>query len=356
MKRSSACALIVVSLLSAAWQGHAATAYQTAAQESPAALPNSPVPNAADTAAPTSTDKPGAVRGEVTYPDKAPLAGAQLVLTPASGPAIKALTEADGTFVFEQVPPGSFTLQITANDVEPAMTSGTVQPGAALELPELTMRLAVVHTDVTAITQHEAAEREVREEEGQRILKAIPNFLVVYDAEPVPLSTGQKFRLSWRTAVDPMSFGVSAAIAAGEQKTGSYPGFGTGVAGYGRRFGAAVGDGTIGTMLASAVLPTIFHQDPRYYYRGTGSRSSRMMYVLRQAVEQKGDNGRWQFAWSNTLGSVGSALISDTYYPHTGHQWGSETMQLTGLSILSNGIANAMQEFVFGRITSRRSH
>ena len=127
-------------------------------------------------------------------------------------------------------------------------------------------------------------------------------------------------------------------------------------AGYGRRFGAAVGDSTIGTLLASAVLPTVFRQDPRYFYRGTGTRGSRFMYVLKQAVEQKGDNGRWQFAWSNTLGSVGSALISSTYYPKTAHHWGSDTAELTGFSILSTGVANLMEEFVFGGVTSRHAH
>ena len=222
------------------------------------------------------------------------------------------------------------------------------------ELPAVMLRLVTVHTDVTAITEHEAAEREVHAEESQRILKAIPNFMVVYDAEPVPLSSGQKFRLSVRTLADPVTIGVSAAVAGGEQASGAYPGFGRGVRGYARRFGASVGDSTSGMLLSGAILPSLFHQDPRYFYRGTGSRGSRLMYVLKQTVEQKGDNGHWQFAWSNTLGSVGSALISDTYYPRLGHHWGSETGQLFGLSIASTGISNLLQEFVFGRVTSRK--
>jgi hypothetical protein len=243
---------------------------------------------------------------------------------------------------------------VTSRDVEPASTSVTVQPAASLELPAIVMRLEVVHTDVTAVSEHEAAEREVRAEEGQRILKAIPNFMVVYDDEPVALSAGQKFRLSARTLADPVTIGVSAAIAGGEQASNSYPGFGRGVRGYARRFGASVGDSTSGMMLSGAILPTMFHQDPRYFYRGTGSRRSRLMYVLKQTVEQKGDNGHWQFAWSNTLGGVGSALISDTYYPRQGHTWGADTGQLFGLSMVSSGISNLMQEFVFGRVTSRR--
>ena len=261
----------------------------------------------------------------------------------------------DGSFVFEQVPPGAFTLTVTSNDVEPASTSGIVTAAGSLELAPIVMRLAVVHTDVTAVSEHEAAEREVRAEEGQRILKSIPNFMVVYDDEPVALSAGQKLRLSVRTLADPVTIGVAAAIAGGEQASNSYPGFGRGARGYARRFGANVGDSTSGMLLSGAILPTIFRQDPRYFYRGVGSKRSRLTYVLKQTVAQKGDNGRWQFAWSNTLGGVGTALISDTYYPHQpGHAWGSQTGQLFGLSMVSTGISNLMQEFVFGRVTTHR--
>jgi hypothetical protein len=352
MKAPALCTLVVVSLFAVCARGQS-SAGGDATQPSPAALPAAPAANTL-----------GAVRGEVLYPDQSPLPGARLTLTPAnatagvgtstSSTALTTTTETDGSFVFQQVPPGAFTLTVTSGDVEPASTSGTVAAAGSVELPPIVMRLAVVHTDVTAVSEHEAAEREVKAEEGQRILKAIPNFMVVYDDEPVALSAGQKFRLSARTLADPVTIGVSAAIAGGEQASNAYPGFGQGLRGYARRFGASVGDSTSGMLLSGAILPTVFHQDPRYFYRGTGSRGSRLMFVLKQTVEQKGDNGRWQFAWSNTLGGVGSALISDTYYPRQGHQWGSETGQLFGLSVLSSGISNLMQEFVFGHITSRR--
>ena len=351
MKLSPLCTLLVVSLLaSPLWDR--AGAQQV--QPSPAAFPTAPDANAA-----------GAVRGEVMYPDKSPISGAKLTLMPANGmpasgvPAngtpLTTKAELDGSFLFQQVPPGTFTLTITSDDVEPASISVTVAPAQSVELPSIEMRMAVVHTDVTAISERDAAESEVRAEEGQRILKSIPNYMVVYDDEPLPLSSGQKFRLSLRTLADPVTIAVSAAIAGGEQRSNGYPGFGTGVSGYMRRFGASVGDNTSGMLLSGAILPSVFHQDPRYFYRGTGSKASRLVYVLKQTVEQKGDNGHWQFGWSNTLGGVGTALISDTYYPRQpGHQWGSDTGQLFGLSMLSTGVSNLMQEFVFGRVTSRR--
>jgi len=359
VKIFSVCVVAVAVSLFAAGSG-GQTVADTAIQ-APQASTASPANTASDAQAtqpspdpPVSAAATGAVRGEVEYPDNSPIAGAQLVLTPASGSALNATTEIDGTFVFEQVPPGPFTLRVTAGDVQPETVSGTLPPAGAVEMPALTMRLTAVHTDVSAITQHEAAEREVKAEEGQRILKAIPNFMVVYDAEPLPLSARQKFRLSVRTLTDPVTIGISAAVAGGEQASNSYPGFGKGPAGYGKRFGASLADSTTAMLLSGAILPTVFHQDPRYFYRGTGSRKSRFLYVLKQTVEQKGDNGRWQFAWSNTLGAVGSALISDTYYPRQGNHWGSNTGQLFGLSLASTGISNLLQEFVFGRMTTHK--
>ena len=343
--------LVFVSLFAASVCGPATVgADAQPVQPSPAALPTSPAANA-----------PGAVHGEVLYQDRAPIAGARLTLTSANaaatnGPALTTRSEMDGSFLFQQVPPGTFTLTVTSDDVEPASTTVMVASGGAVELPPISMRMAVVHTDVTAVSAHEVAEREVRVEEGQRILKSIPNFMVVYDDEPVPLSAGQKFRLSTRTLADPVTIGVSAVIAGGEQASNSYPGFGRGVRGYARRFGASVGDSTSGMLLSGAIMPTIFRQDPRYFYRGTGSKASRLKFVVKQTVEQKGDNGRWQFAWSNTLGGVATALVSDTYYPRQpGRQWCSQTGQLFGLSMVSTGISNLMQEFVFGRVTTHVS-
>lgn len=345
MNLLSACTLVVVSLLTAAASGQTAADSGTqAVQPSPAVLPNAPAANT-----------PGAVRGEVLYPDQAPIAGAHLTLTPAEGPVLTTTSESDGSFLFQAVPPGKFTLTIAAGDIETASTTGTLPASGATELPPLVMRLSTVHTEVTAMTQQQAAEHEVRTEETQRILRVIPNFLVVYDAEPVPLSGQQKFRLSTRTLLDPVNVGIAAAIAGGEQASNSYPGFGKGYRGYARRFGANMADNVTGMLLTGAVLPTVFHQDPRYFYRGTGSRTSRFMYVLKQTVEQKGDNGHWQFAWSNTLGTVGAAMISDTYYPSRDHNWGAETGQLFGIGIASTGISNLMQEFVFGRVTSRHA-
>src|SRR5580698_1183712 len=94
-----------------------------------------------------------------------------------------------------------------------------------------------------------------------------------------------------------------------------FRGYGQGAQGYAKRFGASYTDGFVGTFLADAVLPSVLHQDPRYFYRGTGSIRSRALYAMASAVICKGDNGRWQPNYSNVLGNLAAAGISNAYYP-----------------------------------------
>ena len=54
-----------------------------------------------------------------------------------------------------------------------------------------------------------------------------------------------------------------------------------------------------GTFIGGAILPSLFKQDPRYFYKGTGSRKSRFFYAIANSVICKGDNGRWQPNYSN---------------------------------------------------------
>lgn len=322
---------------------HGQTAGNPAEAVAPAALPDAPEASVA-----------GTLRGHIVYADGSPVSATEVNVLPSAGSALKAMTDPDGAFAFPSVPAGPFTISAEADAMEPYSGTGVMPAEAALEMPTVTLRIAALVSTVNALTQEQAAEMEVDEQEHQRILGAIPNFLVTYEAEPVPLSSTQKYRLTLRTLFDPANIGVSVLVAGGEQATGSYKGFGGGMAGYGRRFGASFGDGATNILLTDAILPSLLHQDPRYFYKGTGSVRSRLGYVLKQAVEQRGDNGRWQPAWSNTAGDVGSALISNTYYPHQSTSWGKVTGQNFGIAIASQGISNLLQEFVFGRMTTHR--
>ena len=121
-----------------------------------------------------------------------------------------------------------------------------------------------------AMSQQQLAEEQVRQQEKQRIAGVVPNFNVSYNEDAVPLSPRQKLHIAFRSAVDPVTFGVAGLDAARSQIQNEFPGYGQGLQGYGKRWGAAYADNFDGTLLGNAIFPILFRQDPRYFRRGTG--------------------------------------------------------------------------------------
>jgi hypothetical protein len=163
--------------------------------------------------------------------------------------------------------------------------------------------------------EHELAEKQLKREEHQRILGIMPAFNSANAGTAVPLSPSQKFRLAFKSATDPFTFALASVAAGIDQFQDDYHGYGQGVAGYSKRFGASYLDTFNGTMLGNALLPVVFHQDPRYFRKGTGSVKSRLLYAALSTVRCKGDNGRWQPSYSNLLGNLAAGTISNVYYP-----------------------------------------
>ena len=162
---------------------------------------------------------------------------------------------------------------------------------------------------------HAQAERELKQEEQQRMLGIVPAFTAVYNGHAVPLSSGQKFRLALADGVDPFDFATSALDAALEQQGNEFPEYGSGWTGYAKRFGASYADDFDGELWSEGILPSLLHQDPRYFRLGHGGFRRRLGYSLLAAVRCRGDNGNWQFNTSNIGGNLIAGAISNAYYP-----------------------------------------
>jgi hypothetical protein len=206
-------------------------------------------------------------------------------------------------------------------------------------------------TDVeVTLTQHDIAEDQMTAQEKQRVLGVIPNFWVSYVWNAAPLSSGQKFRLAFRDVIDPVSF-LGAAFSAGlEQSENEFAGYGQGAKGYFTRMAALYGDGFTSAFLGGAILPSILHQDPRYFYKGKGSIRSRALYAMSAVVICKGDNGKWQPNYSNVLGNLGSAGISNAYYP-AANRGGELVVENWLIGTGSGAIGNLFQEFLIRKIS-----
>lgn len=182
----------------------------------------------------------------------------------------------------------------------------------------------------------------------------LPNYYVTYEADPAPLPPRLKFQLAWKTLLDPVSLGINAFVAGGEQAVNMYGSYGQGMQGYAKRYGAAYGDFVSGTLIGGALLPVIFKQDPRYYWKGTGTTKSRLRYAVANSVIRKGDNGHWQPNYSSILGSLASSGISNLYYPPEDRNGPGLTFENTAIGIAGSAAANIFQEFVVPKFTPHR--
>ncbi len=154
------------------------------------------------------------------------------------------------------------------------------------------------------------------EPQHSRILGIIPNYRTFPSlANYKPLTSKEKFKIAAEDAFDPGTFVMSAAFAGEGQLTKSEPAFHQGVTGYARYFASAYADFAVADFMTEAVYPTLLHQDPRYFRRGTGSGASRLAYAAGQIFWTRGDSGRKQFNISELAGNATSVAISNAYYP-----------------------------------------
>ena len=263
----------------------------------------------------------------------------------------EATSDSDGQFSFASVAPGSFQLTITAPGFTAQTAAGTLHSGEDYTVPPVALAVGVSSSEVrVSMTPVEMAEAEIKDEEKQRVLGVIPNFYVTYNPAAVPLHPRQKFELAWKLTVDPVNFGITAAIAGIQQAANQFSGYGQGMQGYGKRLGAAYADSVTGTFIGGAILPSLLKQDPRYFYKGTGTRRSRVFYAIANAVICKGDNGHWQANYSAVLGSLAAGGISNLYYPESDRDV-AVTFENTLIGIGANAANNILQEFVIRKLT-----
>jgi hypothetical protein len=295
------------------------------------------------------------INGTIVDQSGATVAGARITIFPADrSPNLEVLSGNDGEFFFPRVVPGPFKLTITSSGFAPKTISGLLHAGEIQNIPQIALDVASALTEVdVGVSRIEIAEEQIKVEEQQRVLGIVPNFYVSYVPNAVPLTSKQKFKLAARSVVDPFSFLVAAASAGVEQAQDHFLEYGQGAQGYAKRFGANYGDIVSSTFIGGAIFPSLLKQDPRYFYKGTGSTQSRIMYAIANSVICKGDNGHWQPGYSNILGSLAAGGISNLYYPSDDRNGAELTFENAALGIGSSAITNLLQEFVMRRFTPK---
>jgi len=312
---------------------------------------------AASPALSQNASTPGIVSGTIVDDTGAGVSGAKIALSHDAQPSpAETFAAADGQFAFTNVPPGPFRLAVSAPGFADQSVSGLVVAGEPLKLPSIRLTLAAgtVTVDVVPLTRVEIAELQIKEQEQQRVFGVVPNFFVSYVADAVPLTTNQKFELSWKAHLDPVQFAFVAAVAGVQQKRNDFAGFGDGAKGYAKRYAAAYANVWTSSIMTQVLLPSLFKQDPRYFfYSGDGGWGSRLGYAASRAFIRRGDNGNWQPSYSGVLGSFAAGAMSNLYYPAEDRGGIALTLANTGLGIGQSVVAHVVQEFLFKKLTSR---
>jgi len=293
----------------------------------------------------------GSVHGTVVDRDGSVYEGATVQLTQAGASARTVTTDNSGHFQFREVQAGVFLLTVSSSGFGTQTVTGVLHAGESYEAKAVVLDVTST-TDVrVTASQVEIAQEQLKEEETQRVLGVIPNFYVVYEPNAAPLTSKQKFNLAWKSLVDPVTFLGVGASAGIEQATNAFTGYGQGAQGYGKRFGAGYADGFTNTMIGGAILASWWKQDPRYFYKGTGTIRSRALYAIAMAVMCKGDNGKWQVTYSGLVGGLAAGGISNLYYPAADRSGVGLTFENFGIGTAEGAIQNLIQEFVIRKLT-----
>jgi len=300
---------------------------------------------------------PGTIRAAVTDPDGSEVVGAKVTLVNVgSGARDTIITDSNGLFDFPELTAGRYTIAIAATGFS-VWNSGPIDlaAGSEQQLPDIALQIASASTQVDVVySQYDIAEDQIHVQEEQRIFAVFPNFDVSYVWNAAPLTPGQKFKLAFRSSTDPGFFLVAALVAGFEQASNDFPGYGQGAEGFGKRFGAASADGFTSGMIGGAILPTLFRQDPRYFYKGTGSVMSRALYAISTVVICKSDKGKWEPNYSNVLGNLAAAGISNAYYPTSDRHGAGVTIDNALLGTAEGAFSSLMQEFVLRKFTPHK--
>ena len=182
--------------------------------------------------------------------------------------------------------------------------------------------------------------------DDKHILGVVPNYTAVNQPEKhyQPISVREKFNVAAHDSFDPFNWVIAGVYAGVYQARNTYPEFGQGSQGYGKRYGATFADGAISTYITEGILPSMLHEDPRYFRLGVGSKWRRAGYAMSRVLITRLDSGGERFNVSEIAGNAAAAGIANLYYPPSSRTAGV-TMQKFAINVVSDACFNVLREF-----------
>ena len=266
-------------------------------------------------------------------------------------------TSENGFFEFHDVTPGvPIHIVVSAKHFADWKSATiTLEPGEFKIVAGIQLRIETERTAVQVTYDPlQVATEQFKAEEKQRIFGIIPNFYVSYDPNAEPLTARMKFKLALKVSSDPVT-AAGVFLVASAKQAGNSPNYGQGWGAYGERLGATAADGFSDIMIGGAILSSLLHQDPRYFYQGTGTTGSRVRHAMFSPFVARGDNGRWMPNYSSLGGDLASSGLANLYYPRSNRGAGLVFGNFA-IGTAERIGASLAQEFLIGKVTRRAGH
>lgn len=179
----------------------------------------------------------------------------------------------------------------------------------------------------------------------KRILGIMPNYRAVSAGEiPPPPTPKEAFKIATKNSFDYSAFvfvGITSAMA---EWSDAHPTLGEGLKGYGRYYWRGYLDKTDGNYMVTFVMPTIFHQDERYYAKGEGGFLKRAVYAATRVLITPDYHGHNSFNASEIFGRGMAQGVSMAYYPSHDRTLGALSVKY-GYAIGRDALTNVFREF-----------
>jgi hypothetical protein len=237
-----------------------------------------------------------------------------------------------------------------ASDVQgqplPAPQQGTAEETPAQPAAAGVASQNPVQPGLTTKEQQNIEHEQKTGTSNDRLFWVLPNFLTIESADTVPpLTVREKFETQVRGLIDPSEFVLMAIVAGLGQASDSIPQYGQGFEGYAKRYATAYADNAVENMMSSAVLPSLLHQDPRYYQLGHGGFARRSWHAFSRLFVTRSDSGKDQFNYSEVFGAGMAAAISDYGYHPSGDQSAGNVANVWGTQMGLDLMTYMVKEF-----------
>jgi hypothetical protein len=180
--------------------------------------------------------------------------------------------------------------------------------------------------------------------QDKRVFGVLPNYRTADANVPfTPISAKRKMTIAFKDSFDWPVYPTAAAFAALYHLENQNPSFGQGMEGYSKRFAAAYGDQMVGNMMTEGILPSLLHEDPRYFRLGQGSTGHRLGYALTRILVTRLDSGGRMFNFAEVLGNGLSVGLSNTWYPDT--RTASDNLEKLSIQLATDAFSNVLKEF-----------